>query len=77
VVSLRESYLSDDSWRVMSVMGSAVEFKKKFGEAELARGDLRTRLIKLGLNSLRPGMLCMGYVNLCNDKGCFVRFSHD
>jgi hypothetical protein len=35
-------------------------------------GDLRTRLALFGVAGLKVGMLFMGYIKSCSEKGCFI-----
>jgi len=51
-------------------------YKKLFAESERL-GDLRARIYKLGLGSLRPNMIFIGYVNACNNNGCFIKIGHN
>ena len=73
-ISLRESLLIDENWIAISNEGTTVKFKKLLGYQE-ANGDLRSRVYKLGVPSLRQNMLFVGYVNEANDKGCFLKLS--
>ena len=38
-------------------------------------GDLRTRMILYGRTALKLGMIFMGYIRSCTNKGCFVTIS--
>ena len=73
-ISLRESLIVDENWQAISNEGTTVKFKKLLGYQE-ANGDLRSRVYKLGVPSLRKNMLFIGYINETNDKGCFLKLS--
>ena len=71
-ISLRESVLNPDNWKVISQEGTTIQFKKKLGYQE-ERGDLRSRIYKIGASAVKENMIFVGYVNETNDKGCFVK----
>jgi len=73
-ISLRQSILNNDNWKVIAAEGTTLQFKKKLGKQE-EYGDLRSRIYKLGLTSIKPNMIFVGYVSQTNDKGCFIKLS--
>lgn len=68
-LSLRASVISAENWEnALGPNGSTISYKKVFADVEKI-GDLRNRIVKLGLGSLKLGMVFVGYVNLTNEKG--------
>lgn len=73
-LTLRESVLNPANWKAIAPEGSTLQFKKKLGYQE-ENGDLRSRIYKLGLTSIKPNQVFVGYVTQTNDKGCFVKLT--
>ena len=74
-VSLRETLTNERNWEILTKK-STLSYKKAFEEIE-NQGDLRCRILKLGVSSLKTGMIFLGYVHQTNDKGCFIKLSAD
>jgi len=72
-LSLRESLINEKVWEILTKKGT-LAYKKEFQEIE-DRGDLRSRVLKLGSNSLKSDMVFLGYVHQTNSKGCFIKIA--
>lgn len=73
VLSLRENMINEKMFKVL-IEGSTQEYLKNFGEVE-KMGDLRNRILKLGVNSLKVGTIFLGYVHQTNNNGCFIKIA--
>lgn len=74
-LSLRETLINERSWNILMSEGT-MAYKQAFEEIE-GQGDLRNRVLKLGQNSLKEGMLFLGYVHQTNSNGCFIKIAKD
>lgn len=75
IISLRESLVNDRSWDILMSKGT-LSYKKAFEDTE-SQGDLRNRVFKLGVGSLKEGMVFLGYVHQTNSNGCFIHLAKD
>lgn len=75
VLTLRESMINEKLYKVI-IEGSTQEYLKNFGELERT-GDLRNRILKLGVNSLKVGTIFLGYVHQTNNNGCFIKIAQN
>ena len=74
-LSIRETLTNQRNWEILTTK-STLAYKKAFDDIE-NQGDLRSRIHKLGVTSLKPGMIFLGYVHQTNDKGCFIKIDRN
>ena len=64
------------NWNSLKESATTIQYKNSFSNSE-KNGDLRARIYKLGMSSLKIGMIFVGYVINANQNGCFIKIGED